>query len=271
MEEELKHAGDYSPSASLHSEVASPSYPVDLICDQLTMSGATVHLRPIRPDDDAGLVEFHHRLSPRSVYRRFFFMHPELSPSEIERFTQVDYIDRMAFVAEDSSRLLAVGRYERSPGGTEAEVAFLVADEYQHHGIGTLLLELLAEAAWRNGITAFVAETLAENHAMLGVFLDSGFSVATSSSGGTVGVRFPIEPDEGYREARAARHSKAERARAARSAPSDPESREAGGPHDPAAPVGPGEVSVTRMRVPPSGPGSSPPALGAESRERKTW
>ena len=158
---------------------AVPGHLADLARDEQTKGGVTVHLRPIRPDDAARLVEFHKGLSTRSVYRRFFFVHPSLSPAEVERFTHVDYVDRLAIVAVDDLRLVAVGRYERRSETTEAEVAFVVADEYQHDGIGTLLLEHLAEAAWRNGITTFVAETLAENRDMLRVFFDSGFPVSS--------------------------------------------------------------------------------------------
>jgi GNAT superfamily N-acetyltransferase len=190
---------------------AVPGHLADLARDEQTKGGVTVHLRPIRPDDAARLVEFHKGLSTRSVYRRFFFVHPSLSPAEVERFTHVDYVDRLAIVAVDDLRLVAVGRYERRSETTEAEVAFVVADEYQHDGIGTLLLEHLAEAAWRNGITTFVAETLAENRDMLRVFFDSGFPVTSTSESGTISVRFPIEPTDAYEAARASRHTRSER------------------------------------------------------------
>jgi GNAT superfamily N-acetyltransferase len=190
---------------------AVPGHLADLARDEQTKGGVTVHLRPIRPDDAARLVEFHKGLSTRSVYRRFFFVHPSLSPAEVERFTHVDYVDRLAFVAVDDLRLVAVGRYERRSETTEAEVAFVVADEYQRDGIGTLLLEHLAEAAWRNGITTFVAETLAENRDMLRVFFDSGFPVTSTSESGTISVRFPIEPTDAYEAARASRHTRSER------------------------------------------------------------
>ena len=101
---------------------------------------------------------------------------------EVERFTRVDYVNRLALVAEDNSGLVAVARYDRTPGTAEAEVAFVVADQYQHHGIGTLLLERLAAAAWQRGITAFVATTLAENREMLQVFADSVFQVTNGST-----------------------------------------------------------------------------------------
>lgn len=105
-----------------------------------------MHFRPIRPEDATRLVDFHRHLSAHSVYRRDFFMHPTLSAAEIERFTHVDCIDRLALIVEDGDEFGAVGRYDRGAGPTEAEVAFLVADEYEHQGIGTLILEHLADA-----------------------------------------------------------------------------------------------------------------------------
>jgi GNAT superfamily N-acetyltransferase len=183
-----------------------PHYPADLAGDVRSIGGDVLHLRPIRPDDGVRLVEFHRTLSPRSVYRRFFSAHPTLSEKEVTRFTHVDYVDRLALIALDGDRLVAVARYEHRPGSDEAEVAFVVADEYQHRGIGTLLLEHLADAAWRRGIRSFVAETLSENREMLGVFRDVGFPVTTVSESGVSTVRFPIEPDETYRAARSARH-----------------------------------------------------------------
>ncbi|MGD0312578.1 MAG: GNAT family N-acetyltransferase [Acidimicrobiales bacterium] len=181
-------------------------YPLDLAGDVETMTGDIVHLRPIRPDDGDGLTQFHEGLSAQSVYRRFFFTHPRLSAAETDRFTHVDYLDRLALVAEHHDRLVAVGRYERIPGTAEAEVAFVVADEFQHQGIGTILLERLAGAAWQNGIEAFSAQTLSENRDMLEVFMKSGFHVTTGTEYGTVSVRFPIRPDDAYRSAYAGRH-----------------------------------------------------------------
>lgn len=179
-----------------HHAAGSPArtYPVALERDVMTAKGLLVHVRPIRPSDDVGLEEFHRGLSDRSVYRRFFFVHPTLSPAEVEHFTHVDYADRLALVAEDGGRIVAVGRYERLPGTTEAEVAFVVADRHQRRGIGPVLLGQLVEAALDRGITVFTAQTLAENAAMLAVFHGSGFPVSTTTEFGTVNVRFPIGP-----------------------------------------------------------------------------
>jgi len=183
-------------------------YPSSLVGGVRLRDGSHLEVRPIRDTDGPGMTSFHESLSPRSVYRRFFFAHPRLSPGEVERFTHVDYHDRMAFVVTDEERIVGVGRYERTEASDEAEVAFVVTDAYQRRGIGASLLDRLAEVAADHGITTFVAQTLSENRDMLGVFLNSGFPVDSSSESGTVTVRFPIEPTADYvraREARAAR------------------------------------------------------------------
>jgi GNAT superfamily N-acetyltransferase len=198
-ETDAANAGD-------RADCAHPvGYPVDLEADEYLRDGSVVRFRPIDSADAEALVDFHDGLSPQSVYRRFFFVHPHLSKGEVDRFTQVDYVERLAFAVLDGDRMVGIGRYERLPPGTEAEVAFVVTDDHHHLGIATLLLDHLADAARRHGIERFVAQTLSENRDMIGVFLSSGFPVETTSSAGTVTVRFPIEAGEDYLAARAAR------------------------------------------------------------------
>ncbi|HSZ36755.1 MAG TPA: GNAT family N-acetyltransferase [Acidimicrobiales bacterium] len=188
-----------------------PGYPRELERD-VESGGLRYHVRPIRPADAPQLVELHARLSPRSVYLRFFSPHPNLSDAELTRFTEVDYEDRLALVATVRGRLVAVARYDRPPGAPEAEVAFVVDDAYQHHGVGSELLDELADAARARGVTAFRAETLAENRGMLDVFHHAGFPVTSGIESGTVTLRFPIAPTPASAAARAARRRRAETA-----------------------------------------------------------
>jgi acetyl coenzyme A synthetase (ADP forming)-like protein len=185
--------------------------PTELDCDVLATDGRTLHIRPIRPDDGDRLVEFHGRLSPDTVYRRFFSPHPRLSASEVEGFTHVDYQDRLALVAELAGELIAVARYDRIPGTGDAEVAFVVDDAHQGRGLGTLLLEHLAAAARNRGIARFVADTLASNSGMLGVFGRAGFTVSRTYDYGVVRLEFSIEPTPGFVLAVADRDHVAER------------------------------------------------------------
>lgn len=182
-------------------------YPSELVRD-VWDDGLHYRVRPIRADDGARLVELHGRLSTHSLYLRFFRPHPVLSEDEVRWFTHVDYVDRLALVATVDDRFIAVGRFDRAAGATEAEVAFVVADEYQHHGVGTLLLDELARAAVERGIDTFVAETLAENRDMLDVFHHAGFAVSATTSFGTVTLRFPIAPTDEYRAALAGREAR---------------------------------------------------------------
>ena len=192
MNEHDGEPGGSPAPTEMAAEPQLPAYPAALECDVETAKGAQLHVRPIRTTDGAGLARFHRGLSDRSVYRRFFFVHPALSDVEVEHFTHVDYADRLALVAEDHGNIVAVGRYERTPGSAEAEVAFVVTDSHQQLGIGTVLLAHLVRAARARGITTFTAETLAENRAMLAVFEHSGYPVTTSTEFDTVSVRFPI-------------------------------------------------------------------------------
>ena len=169
-----------------------PHYPGELVADDQLADGTVVHIRPIGPADEAGLRAFHDALSSSTVYLRFFSLHPHLSDREVTRFTHVDYQNRLALVVETGGRMIGVGRFDRLAPSDEAEVAFVVADDFQHHGIGHLLLRHLVEAARPRGIRCFVADTLAGNRAMLGVFLHSGFDVEVSENRGTVHVAFPI-------------------------------------------------------------------------------
>lgn len=172
------------------SGTAAP-YPVELV-DELMMDFGAVRLRPIRADDAGALVAFHEKLSRESQYLRFFTAHPHLSAAEIERFTNVDYRDRLALVAELDGQIIGVARYDRIDGTKAADVAFVVADAYQCRGLGAILLRRLADAAARRGVERFTADTLVGNQRMQAVFRDSGFDVRSGFDGGVVHVSFPI-------------------------------------------------------------------------------
>jgi hypothetical protein len=129
-------------------------YPEDWVVDALLSDGAAVCIRPIRPDDGAALSAFHDGLSEETVYRRFFSYKPHLTERDVERFTHVDYRDRMAFVAVLGDRLIGVARYDRMAGTDEAEVAFVIADAHQGRGLGTVTARVLARLRGGGGAGA---------------------------------------------------------------------------------------------------------------------
>ncbi|HYM60588.1 MAG TPA: GNAT family N-acetyltransferase [Thermoanaerobaculia bacterium] len=186
--------------------VKKPEYPVHLESDVVLRNGRTLRIRPVRPDDRDGALDLFRRLSPESLYTRFFDVRtPEaaLQYSPVD----VDYRNDFGVVGEVGGRIMAMAHYFRGRKQLvdSAEVAFTIADEVQGLGIGTRMLDKLAEAALPNGIVKFQAEVLAENTKMLDVFLNSGFAVTHKTSEGCVHVSFPIEPTEASEEAAAYR------------------------------------------------------------------
>jgi acyl-CoA synthetase (NDP forming)/GNAT superfamily N-acetyltransferase len=187
--------------------VTTVEQPVDV----LLSDGTTVQLRPIRPSDGPGIVAMHSRFSERTRYLRYFSPYPRIPERDLHRFVNVDHRDREAFVVLAGDRIVAVGRYERlGPEAPDAEVAFVVEDAYQGRGIGSVLLEHLADAAARSGIATFVAEVLPANGAMLRVFSDFGYQVQRQFADGVVHLTFPIAPTDATLEVQRGREHRTE-------------------------------------------------------------
>jgi len=155
--------------------------------------GTGVTIRDMHPDDEDRLVAFHARLSPHSQRLRFFTAHPRLSEGEVQRFTHVDGHTRVALVAERDGEIVAVARYDRLPHSAVAEAAFVVRDDHQGRGLGTLLLDRLAEHARHEGIARLVAETLPENAHMLHILRRYTPAATSRLSDGVVHVTVPLD------------------------------------------------------------------------------
>ncbi|HKP85246.1 MAG TPA: GNAT family N-acetyltransferase [Blastocatellia bacterium] len=168
--------------------------------DVVLRDGSTVHVRPIRPDDELALLDLFRSLSEQSRWLRFFSPVKDLIlTAEARREATVDYCHTFGLVAtgpEDrmvGHALYAVLNAEAAKGGLHAEVAFAVTDDFQGRGLGTILLGQLAEIASKNGITVFEAEVLSANHRMIEVFRQSGFHVEVTVEAGQLHVTFPTE------------------------------------------------------------------------------
>ena len=169
--------------------------------DVILRDGGTLRLRPPRFEDTDRLVAFFSELSDRSQFLRFHGFR-SLDRAAIEPFVDPDWMHRGALVGslEDDGRerFVALGSYARLGASDTAEMAFAVSDHEQGRGIGTRLLEQLAEAARRRGISRFVADVMATNAAALGVFDAAGFEVTRKLDRGEIELRFPITPTSEY-------------------------------------------------------------------------
>ena len=170
------------------------AYRTEWAADVVSADGRTVRIRPIRAHDSEKVLQLYERLSPESMYLRFFSPVPAEMARRTEHLTQVDQAEHVVIVAELGDDLVAMARYDRQLPGDTAEVAFVVDDAHQSRGLGTLLLEHLAAIGRDQGIRRFVATTLPQNHRMLDVFRGAGYEVASRFEQGTIDVSFAIEP-----------------------------------------------------------------------------
>jgi GNAT superfamily N-acetyltransferase len=132
-------------------------------------NGAILTVRPIGPTDVDRLERMFFRLSPTTVYRRFFSPIQEPSPGMLMWLTNVDHEHREALVAVHGNEIVAVARYDGRPGSTEAEIAVTVEDAWQHQGIGHRLACRLAACALDHGFERFIATMLPENRPAIGL------------------------------------------------------------------------------------------------------
>ena len=148
--------------------------------------GTEIVIRPIRPEDEPLLVNFHHMLSERSVYMRYFHWMKLEQRTQHERLTRMCFIDydrQMAFVAESHDpstgirQIVAVGRLVKSHTGEEAELAIIVSDRFQKRGIGTAIVGQLVDFARNEKLQRITATVLFENRPMQKVFQKLGFQL----------------------------------------------------------------------------------------------
>lgn len=178
--------------------------------DVLLADGGSAHVRPVRADEAPRIEAFHRALSSETIHFRYFSGLAILPKLILRRFTHPDPERECVLVAELGDELIGLASYHRRLGEDAAEVAFVIADAHQGRGLGTRLLEALAEHARVHGVARFRADTLVGNRAMLRVFHDAGFAVEREPDGGVVHVRFPIEETPRVEAAREQREHLAE-------------------------------------------------------------
>lgn len=184
----------------------------------LLADGTEALLRPIEPGDRDAYLAFHASLSDESRYLRYFSARRRLPESQLLHYLEADQRDHAGVVALVDGALVGHALYDRSDGTADAEVALEVADAFQGHGVGTLMLEELARLARSRGIARFRAHVLPGNQRMLGVFHDLGFAERANFEDGVIRVVLELDGDAQFDASHRARE---EQARKQRSSGSD--------------------------------------------------
>ncbi|MCL6445927.1 MAG: GNAT family N-acetyltransferase, partial [Alicyclobacillus sp.] len=129
--------------------------------------------------------------SPDSLYFRFFHAIREVPERTVREMIGDGGRTALSLLCLAGARALGLGSYAVTDEGC-AEVSFLVADSHHGKGLGTLLLEHLADIAWRHGFRQFEANVLPQNRKMLQMFLDSGYEVQQTHESDIVHVVLPL-------------------------------------------------------------------------------
>jgi len=152
-----------------------------------------VTARPIRPDDADRLRRLYPRLSTDTLYRRFFTVVGAPNDRTLRYLAEVDGHRREAVVALVNDDIIGVARFDRDADRAElAEAAVLVEDAWQGAGVGSFLMERLAERAVEEGITAFTATALAANQGPIRLARHLTPQVEVSFDGTEVELLIPL-------------------------------------------------------------------------------
>ena len=161
-------------------------YPLQLVKDVSLEHGDAITIRPIRPEDAGIEAEFVRNLSEESRYYRFMGPLRELTPQMLSHFTRVDYDRHMALIAvtrvNGKENEIAVARYIISDAGSSCEFAIVVADAWQHRGVGTYLMRALMDAAHGRGLHTMFGEVFSSNQKMLDFVRGIGFHTTADPS-----------------------------------------------------------------------------------------
>jgi acetyltransferase len=170
-------------------KLAIRPYPTQYVTPWKLKDGTPATIRPIRPEDEPLLVDFHSTLSEQSVYLRYFAplqLSQRIAHERLTRMCFIDYDRQMALVVEyrepqtGKRQILGIGRLIKLPGTGDAEYAILVSDSWQGQGIGMELLRRLIQVGRDEGLARITAEILPTNRPMQQISRRLGFQLHRS-------------------------------------------------------------------------------------------
>ncbi|MCC6391287.1 MAG: GNAT family N-acetyltransferase [Bryobacterales bacterium] len=194
------------PAGKLPKPAIRP-YPVEYAGDWQMKNGERVSIRPIRPEDEPLIVQFHQTLGDRTVYFRYLSalkLSTRIAHERLIRICFIDYTRQMALVVERENpqtgapEIIAVGRLAKdmqafARGRREAEFALVVSDSFQGQGLGKELLRRLLRVARDEGVETVFGEISAENAPMQAICRGMGFQIQRDFEDTTVVARMNLK------------------------------------------------------------------------------
>ncbi len=161
-------------------------YPTKYVQQWESIKGDRLSIRPIRPEDEPLMVQFHQKLSEESVYLRYAHtvkLKHRIAHERLTRICFIDYDRDMLLVADyknpqtSEHEILGVARLSKLHGTNEAEFALIISDRYQHQGLGTELLRRLIAVSKEEKLDAIVGYILNSNYKMQSICRKLGFQL----------------------------------------------------------------------------------------------
>jgi len=174
-------------------------YPLQYVTQWKSREGIALTLRPIRPEDEPMVAQFHASLSQDSIYHRYFApssLKSRVRHKELAHLCFIDYSRQMVLVAEahnaeGKSAIVAIGDLKRRSESEGSEFALLVTDAYQRQGLGTEMLRQLLAVAREERWEPVTAVILPDNRVMQEICRRMGFSVQFSPEDGFTIAKWP--------------------------------------------------------------------------------
>jgi acetyltransferase len=170
-------------------------YPRKYMQNWKMKNGEEVVIRPIRPEDEPLLVEFHQALSERTVYMRYMQalkLDQRVAHERLTRICFIDYDREMALVLERKDpatgklEILGVGRLQKLSGAEEGEFSVVVEDKWQSQGIGRELVSRLLQIGREEKLKSIRGYIHADNAPMQHVCEKLGFTLGSSTDDSVV-------------------------------------------------------------------------------------
>ncbi|MCG8532150.1 MAG: GNAT family N-acetyltransferase, partial [Desulfovibrionales bacterium] len=171
-------------------------YPADIETRAEFKDGLSVHFRAIKPSDEDMMRRLFYRFSDRAIYYRYFSPIKTMPHSKMQAYVNVDYRDVLSVVGlvgePGHQTIIAEARIAKYPDKPHVDIAFVVDEAYQGHGIATHLLRMLSRLAKKRGAVLMTADVLSSNRAMLKVFEKGEFPVNARLEGGAYALEMDL-------------------------------------------------------------------------------
>jgi acetyltransferase len=166
--------------------VISP-YPSEFTSKHIMKNGQEITLRAIKPEDESMEKEMFSNFSERTQRFRFFQLIKDISHEQLVRYTQIDYDREIAIIAEveedGKKKMAGVVRLIADQYNETAEYAVVIADPWQHIGLGNKFTDYITDIAKARGIQKIYANVMAQNHIMQHMFRARGYKMEKVEDG----------------------------------------------------------------------------------------